>query len=603
MSTILGKLVNNRLGQKKDLMKESIAMVGKWEKTGLLEGLDNKKERQDIARLLENQAEELLREATTMSNGDVEGFASVAFPLVRRVFGELLAENLVSVQPMSLPAGLIFFLDFTYANDRAGIYAKGDSVYGGGVVGKDITQGVEIDDLATGFYYNQNGYSSPFSLSEVTITGIAGVTPGDNQAVNPNWSYGAASSAAYTAANIETQNTETDVNHDVEVLNDGGLYSYRRYTIQLSQANWDRVDLNAVMGVNLLDDAAGTDLINTATCTVLRRLTSIDTVNRRYTLVVRALVANAADLASCSAGGTNYLAFPLNDRWANSSTLGALVGDDWRFEGPDDKYSKYGVGASSAEEWQEMPEIDIKINSVSITATTKKLKAKWSPELGQDLSAYHNLDAEVELTGILSEHIALEIDREILSDLLSGGTAGKLYWSRRPGIFVNRTTGQVLSVQPDFTGNVSEWYQTLLEVINDLSATIHRKTLRGGANFIVCGPELAAVLEFTAGFKASIAAPEQTNATAGSIKTGTISKKWDIFVDPYFPRNAILVGRKGSSFLESGYVYSPYVPLQVTPVVHGVEDFTPRKGVSTRYAKKMVKPDHYGIVIVRHLRN
>ena len=234
---------------------------------------------------------------------------------------------------------------------------------------------------------------------------------------------------------------------------------------------------------------------------------------------------------------------------------------------------------------------------------TKKLKAKWSPELGQDLNAYHNLDAEVELTQILSEQIALEIDREILNDLVEDAAAGTFYWSRSPGLFVNRTTGVelgALSAAPDFTGTVSEWYETLIETINDISAQIHRKTLRGGANFLVTSPEVANILEFTAGFRASVT-HDSDRGSVGAVNVGSLSKKWDVYVDPYFARNLILVGRKGGSFLESGYVYAPYVPLQVTPTIFGTEDFVPRKGVMTRYAKQMVRPDMYGLVVVRGL--
>jgi len=223
------------------------------------------------------------------------------------------------------------------------------------------------------------------------------------------------------------------------------------------------------------------------------------------------------------------------------------------------------------------------------------------------LNAYHNLDAEVELTSILSEQIALEIDQEILEDLVVGARAGTYYWSRRPGRFLVRDTGAAISTLSnenlfggDFTGNVSEWYETLLETINDVSAQIHRKTLRGGANFLVCGPEVSNILEFTTGFKARVTHDDE-KGTAGAVNVGNISKKWDVYVDPYFMRNVILVGRKGSSFLESGYVYAPYVPLQTTPTIFGVEDFVPRKGVMTRYAKKMVRPDMYGLVIVEDL--
>jgi hypothetical protein len=250
-----------------------------------------------------------------------------------------------------------------------------------------------------------------------------------------------------------------------------------------------------------------------------------------------------------------------------------------------------------------IPEIDIKVNSTAITAQTKKLKAKWTPELGQDLNAYHNLDAEVELTSILSEQIALEIDREILADLVNGATAGTFYWSRSPGLFVNRQTGAEIgasSAAPDFTGTVSEWYETLIETINDVSAQIHRKTLRGGANFVVCSPEVANILEFTAGFRANVTA-DADKGEIGAVKVGSLSRKFDVMVDPYFPRNLVLIGRKGSSFLESGYVYAPYVPLQITPTIFGTEDFVPRKGVMTRYGKKMVRPDMYGLVVVRGL--
>jgi len=283
----------------------------------------------------------------------------------------------------------------------------------------------------------------------------------------------------------------------------------------------------------------------------------------------------------------------------------SFVIDDNFTQGTGQPGSVAGAVMWGLENNPNIPEIDIKVDSVAVTAKTKKLKAKWTPELAQDLNAYHNLDAEVELTSILSEHIALEIDQEILEDLVKGSTAGKLYWSRLPGKFVQRETGIAApagtpAAYPDFTGNVSEWYETLAETINDVSAQIHRKTLRGGANFVVCSPEVANILEFTAGFRGSVTADDD-RGEIGAVKVGSLSKKFDVYVDPYFPRNVVLVGRKGSSFLESGYVYAPYVPLQMTPTIFGTEDFVPRKGVMTRYAKKMVRPDMYGLVIVEDM--
>jgi hypothetical protein len=329
---------------------------------------------------------------------------------------------------------------------------------------------------------------------------------------------------------------------------------------------------------------------------VIRRLTKLTASSATSGLdTVQFVIASdngaAGTLVATLAVGTNTAAgqlnFPLRDNLKASNALGSVVGTTvWGLEGNED-----------------IPEIDIKVDSIAVTAQTKKLKAKWTPELGQDLNAYHNLDAEVELTSILSEQIALEIDREILADLVNGGTAGTQYWSRAPGLFVNRTTGEEVgasSAAPDFTGTVSEWYETLIETINDVSAAIHRKTLRGGANFIVVSPEVANILEFTSGFRANVTHDDDTGSV-GAVNVGSLSKKFDVIVDPYFLRNVVLVGRRGSSFLESGYVYAPYVPLQTTPTIFGPEDFVPRKGVMTRYAKKMVRPDMYGLVVVRGL--
>jgi hypothetical protein len=294
---------------------------------------------------------------------------------------------------------------------------------------------------------------------------------------------------------------------------------------------------------------------------------------------------NTTNAANTKLASATSASFVIDDDFIAGGALGSVVGDPtWDLE---------ALGTSNTS--SAIAEIDIKVDSTAITAMTKKLRAKWTPELQQDINAYHNLDAEVELTSILSEAIALEIDQEILEDLIKGASAETFYWSRRPGRFVNRDTGVVVS--GDFTGTVSEWYETLLETVNDVSAQIHRKTLRGGANFIVTSPEVANILEFTNGFRASTTADEN-RGTAGAVNVGQISKKFDVYVDPYFPRNVLLVGRKGNGFLESGYVYAPYVPLQTTPTIFDPENFTPRKGVMTRYGKKMVRPDMYGLVIV-----
>ncbi|KKQ98366.1 MAG: Gp23 major capsid protein [Candidatus Woesebacteria bacterium GW2011_GWB1_39_12] len=285
------------------------------------------------------------------------------------------------------------------------------------------------------------------------------------------------------------------------------------------------------------------------------------------------------------------LAYPITDNRVAGGALGSVLGTTiWGLENE-----------------PHIPEIDIKVNSISIEAETKKLKAKWTPELQQDIQAYQNLDAEVELTSLLSEHVALEIDQEILEDLVKGATGQVAYWSRRPGKFLDRYAGAGIVnsanesiMGADFTGNVSEWYETLLETINDVSAQIHRKTLRGGATYMVVSPEVASILEMTAGFRASVTHDED-KGEAGTVKLGTINKKWEIYVDPYFLRNIILVGRKGNSFLESGYVYAPYVPLQVTPTIFDPETFTPRKAIMTRFGRKMIRPDMFGLIVIEDM--
>jgi hypothetical protein len=568
----------------RDLEKEGRALLNKWERTGLLEGIDNDYGRQCMSRLLENQAKQLLKEASSMAAGDVEGFSSVAFPIVRRVFGGLIANDLVSVQPMSLPSGLIFFLDFTYESSRFGNNA-GNSIYGTDRVASQITAGVNLVDstygASNGGPYNMGGsYSSPSGSTLVCSASNANFTPFGFE----------------LSSSLDSDLTRIKYDPDLRALSSSnyvlelkalktGFHAQADYN-NLSAFSSSMESLNAV--VSTTHTAANTKQV--------RRLTKVDSDS------VYLYFSTTADVTAV-ADGTGLLAnlscsVPIKDNFDAASAIGAIVGlDPWGLEEPTPGSGKFGSDTDK----NSIPEIDIKVDSIAVTAQTKKLKAKWSPELGQDLNAYHNLDAEVELTSILSEQIALEIDREILQDLVNGATAGTYYWSRSPGMFLHRTTGAEVGASakaPDFTGNVSEWYETLVETINDVSAQIHRKTLRGGANFLVCSPEVANILEFTSGFRASITA-DVDKGTVGAVKAGSLSKKWEVYVDPYFHRNLVLVGRKGSSFLESGYVYAPYVPLQVTPTIFGVEDFIPRKGVMTRYAKKMVRPDLYGLVVVR----
>ena len=576
----------------RSLAREGEALLEKWEKTGLLEGLENDTKRSAMSRLLENQAAQLLKEASSMAAGDVEGFASVAFPIVRRVFGGLLAQDLVSVQPMSLPSGLVFFLDFTIGTDRGGAGTgpnhrdtKGKSIYGGRRVGSQLTGGVDLSiadptlDLNDGSYRGgaydlYNGYSTPTGSVVLANTAI-------------------------TELNVETEIRALTASANAD------LFKRIDFDPDL-MARGDQAEAVGVIRAEITSVKDDINFDNLAAVTyngqgqgtgdyrIVRRLTqhSASTDGSHYlTFVVVGNGLNVGNIAAVTAS----VHFPRKDKCSAGGATGAVVGaEGWGLELGGD------LGVNDT-----IPEIDIKVDSIAVTALTRKLKAKWTPELAQDLNAYHNLDAEVELTSVLSEQVALEIDQEILNDLVQGATGGTLYWSRRPGRFLDRESGADITsatAPPDFTGTVSEWYETLMETINDVSARIHRKTLRGGANFIVCSPEVASILEFTAGFRASVAVDDE-GGSWGAQNVGSLSKKMDVYVDPYFPRGLILVGRKGNSFLESGYVYAPYVPLQVTPTIFNPDTFAPTKAVMTRYAKQMVRSDMYGLVICRDLVN
>jgi len=603
MANILERLTEGTVSY--DKRRETAGLVAKWEKSGLLEGINDEFKRGSMALMLENQAKELLREANAMSAGDVQGFASVAFPIVRRVFAGLIANDLVSVQPMSLPSGLVFFMDFKHGTQLGltgdEVRKTTESLYGDRI-GEQVRYGVRVngnDYAEKGYYALGSGYGtarmlenvsySDFTtiLAPITVSGALAANKGDlfrfdaDLVAEPSSGiavYDLALSALDYGALIAEQDVFSFSIASGSVVQGVVPSSAETWTAWTQSGSLSTTALgNATIGklVHRLTKVIGTGLAGDA---------------KKVRLVFFGGDKNTQINSTFNAIAVQY---PVKDEINNAPTsaLGALqASQPWTLEGS-----------------TELPEIQLKVDSFSITARSRKLKAAWTPELGQDLNAYHNLDAEVELTSILSEQIGLEIDQEILNDLIKGQTGGIKYWSRRPGNFVNRLTGEAFATSeasailpPDFTGNVSMWYETLLETINDVSADIHRKTLRGGANFIVVSPEVANILEFTAGFRATVT-HDSDKGTTGAVKVGALNSKFDVIVDPYFPRNVILVGRKGASFLESGYVYSPYVPLQTTPTIFDPKDFTPRKAVMTRYGKAFVRPDMFGLVVVKDL--
>jgi hypothetical protein len=616
MANILERLTEGTVAY--DKKRETAALVSKWEKSGLLEGIGDDFKRGAMALMLENQAKELLREANAMSAGDVQGFASVAFPIVRRVFAGLIANDLVSVQPMSLPSGLVFFMDFKhgtntgFANDK--VRSDTESIYGDRV-GQEIRNGVRVNgnDFADKGYYSLN---SGYGTARYAVTASAAAFEVVGASILPSQVGESGSVVRFDPDLASEPDTKKIVTFRIPLatIDPAGLI-----------AEQDLASLSIVSGtVSAFAQGPGTGYASVALqaatpgtalpkeLKLVRRLTKVVQGEGKLGASVDALGTKYVQVSFLHTGSIGYtLGMSLEDGDNSLGTIALQYPIKDQIVGQTGQDMGLGAlkGGSpwSLEAATELPEIQLKVDSFSITARSRKLKAAWTPELGQDLNAYHNLDAEVELTSILSEQIGLEIDQEILNDLIKGQTGGVKYWSRRPGNFVNRLTGEAFAttadnavLPPDFTGNVSMWYETLLETINDVSADIHRKTLRGGANFIVVSPEVANILEFTAGFRATVT-HDSDKGTTGAVKVGALNSKFDVIVDPYFPRNVILVGRKGSSFLESGYVYSPYVPLQTTPTIFDPKDFTPRKAVMTRYGKAFVRPDMFGLVIVKDL--
>lgn len=605
--------------QQRNVGKQFRRLTEKWNRTGLLRGL-NGQNKENMAVLLENQAAQVLRESNALGSnnggGNVQGFQNIAFPIVRRVFGELAANELVSVQPMSLPSGLLFYLDYTYGTSQGGINA-GDSIYTAGDSIYSSPSGASIREgsLETGGQYDLLG--SGYSRVHSSVADATGMVFGSFSVA------GAFTDDTIVAAGTVLADTvgrlmQYDQGIETHVTNGSTTAMFAL----IPTAIIPTADLTMVKDIAIVP-RTGEAIVNMGTAIIApstlgfqagTNVTNIRRLNQRVDFDSAATPAVTSNPVSgdhiltviLGSGGTLAsdlttvsVSFVLDDALTVDGTHGGA------FVVP-----AFEANLASGETINNVsdpiiPEIDIKIESISVTATSRRLKARWTPELAQDLQAYHSLDPEVELTQILSEQIAVEIDAEILTDLLTQANGANLFWSRAPGKYVNKLTGaaalkaNTLSSGPSFAGTARDWYETLIETIIDASNTIQRKTLRGSANFIVVGPDVATILESTNLYSAAYALDGSSQVggmTIGTQKIGSLSNRFQVYKSPNFPRNKILVGYKGGSYLETGYVYAPYVPLIVTPTLYAAEDFTPRKGVMTRYGKKMVRADFYGVV-------
>jgi hypothetical protein len=541
--------------QYKSLQSDAARLSQKWSKTGLLEGLNREADKNNMSMILENQAKQLVQESSLSSGGVANGgsfsagvgeqWAGVALPLVRKVFGQIAAKEFVSVQPMNLPSGLVFYLDFQYGTSKG---AGGDAAFtAGGSMYGDKDGNDPFGNGATGGAYGAGrfGYS---------INGTGSLVA---QAV-------ASSSAGWSDLNYDGAYSASAVNNEFLL-------------ITIAKTELDNLDEEAIRSFTVHSGSTNyTDLGNTAAFT---RISGDNIV-----FVVTASINTDSDPGNVDQGvGNVFISY-------------SLAPTDNKRGDFEDKNTTLNTNNNPI----SIPEINVQMQSSAIVAKTRKLKAVWTPEFAQDLNAYHALDAEAELTSVMSEYISLEIDLEILDMLIESAGAGTEIWSAvNNRSIVDSGTGTDGTITDlGFYNTQGQWFQTLGTKIQKVSNRIHQRTLRGGANFLVCSPTVATILESIPGFAAtSNGDAAQMTYAFGVQKAGQLNSRYTVYKNPYMTENTILLGFRGSQFLEAGAVFAPYIPLIMTPLVYDPETFTPRKGLLTRYAKKVVRPEFYGKIL------
>ncbi len=455
-------------------LNEARELEGRWGQTGLLKGIEDRYVRSACAVLLENQR--LMNEVST-DTSDIAQFKRISIPLVRRIYPQLIANKIVSVQPLLGPTGLVYYLRFRYSSNKGATRGADNNA---GFPGDDANT---LQQLADGTSNLDIWYSHQFIQNETSSTDGGNVTT--------------------------------------------SVYSPFEHTPVLAGTVTGTVYIGTLAVQTFVVSSAGTF-----------NFTSI-----------------GAPAVSASSGSLNLTTGEMTLTWNSAPGANHVV-------------TSYEYNMECQ---QDLPEINLVIESEEIGAKTRKLKAVWSYEAQQDLRSQHNLDAEAELTAVLAQEINLEIDREVLTDLRNNaGTVSA--WD------FNTALGET----------IKEKYESLYVKVVEVSNVVHRKTLRGGANWLVTSPEVASIFETaTAGFAP---APSETFTSSLGIQyVGTVNNRWRLYKDPLFPTNQILMGYKGDSYMDSGYFYCPYVPLTQTPVVLDPESFCPRKGILTRYGKKLLR--------------
>ena len=577
------QLLESAAGSWKSLQSDAARLSGKWTKTGLLEGL-GEVEKNNMSILLENQAKQLVTENNTISsnssfvsNGQGENWAGIALPLVRKVFGTIVAKEFVSVQPMNMPSGLVFFLDFQYGNSKTP-FTAGSSLYGNR---NTASQFPFSTPAAEGGLYG--GPEGRFTYATNQFSASALITGSANGGALPTV---AAGTGTVVAA------TWSELNFDSEYS--ASAAANQIYKVTLTTASiMSGFDQDAVRG--FVPSGSG-DGGTFAPANLLPAFTNYNYTAGTISFFFTGSNTVAAGLLS---GSMTYF-YEKNGNVDGIPTYSGGNNYSGSGRGDFEASGSFAVPNAASATQISIPEINVRMQSQAITAKTKKLKAVWTPEFAQDLAAYQNIDAEAELTNIMSEYISMEIDLEILDMLIEDAAAATEYWSAINNQSI--TAAGVSSTSLGFYNTQGQWFQTLGTKIQKVSNKIHQLTLRGGANFLVTSPTIATILESIPGFASTNNGDAaQEEYAFGVQKVGSVNGRYKVYKNPYMTENLILMGYRGSQFLETGAVFAPYIPLIMTPLVYDPDTFTPRKGLLTRYAKKMLRPEFYGKIYVSGL--
>lgn len=582
-------LKTNNLGSttKDQLAKVRQMVVEKWDSVGFLDGLKGQT-KENMAVLFENQAT-VLNEATV---SDVSGsFETVAFPIVRRVFAKLLANDIVTVQALSLPIGKLFF--FLPKISKRGV-EEAEGQHPG--MSDQLPQCLSTEDCFLAEWENKTLYDMFYndgifdhSKGKKTIVTASAVVVDAKKVLNGET---VADSEISAVANLALANDNSVRNVVLAVSGFDGQQGKLAFKdlpgVKDGRADGVQMDTESflaslkVVTESAIEDVDGNVIVPEGGVVPFRLIT------QKYG---RAIVDMGGNQPVCDSEGVMFIELDLTHPVAMDSaeTYDGYIGATF------EDMPEFAVAFASYDSLEmatEMGEVSFELSEVTVSVEERKLRATWSPELAQDVNAFHNIDAEAELTAILSEQIAAEIDREVLKDLRVAAP-----WTIRWNHLGWKQTSLASNAYTQ-----KDWNQELITAINQISAQIQKATLRGGANFVVVSTEVSAILNNLEYFHVSDASAESEQYNMGITKAGTIQGRYTVYVDPYSPAQSIIIGHKGNTILNTGYIYAPYVPLQLTPVVTNPHNFAPVKGIATRYAKKVVNNRFYGHITVDNIR-